>query len=235
MDLWAMRGHCVICGRGLRLAGRPEVFLPYPHLPSGVKRFLAASSQKPLTALQWVCKKHCMPSLTVDAHPQRDLIIKLRAAGKPLSEISSSIQPYVSRNSLGRFFQRIAIAASMKQSLSATSLIEHKEVSAVELASALSSVDPLRARLEKRYADIDAGIATIGDYDIKSHPGATLAQLVSADAKLMDLQAKIEGRYDQATTKIAISISMGPQQPGPRPAAQIPDAVQFIDDPSTDS
>lgn len=164
-------------------------------------------------------------SLAVDLHPQKDEIIRLRAEGKTLPEISRAIKPYVSREALGRFFTRLSIATNLLHNKQRAGNNTHLAVSPLDVAAALPSVDRYRERLDAHYSVVDQQLAK-GDLAPKD-----AAVLVSAGVKAMELDARLEGRFDQPATQISITVNLSPAADTPArriEPAQV-EGVSFVD------
>lgn len=140
------------------------------------------------------------PISSIESHPQRSLIIDAIASGRPLTEVASWTAPPVHRAALSRFKTRALAehAERVRTAKAAISLqrtqdsqVDHQAVTAIALATA---IDPFAQRCLHHQGTIDKAIAAT-----EAGTGRdTIASLIGADVRSLELYAKLAGRLDQA-------------------------------------
>lgn len=147
-----------------------------------------------------------MPGFAVDSHPQRAKIIDMLLQGRSCESISSSIHPRIGHTSIWRYRRyksdnELRNAIQIMENTGMTSvmptttaqpggIVANAPASAAELARVM-----LTSRISSNYHKIDTLIA--------DESGANAAALLNADARQMELHAKITGvLQDQATINV---------------------------------
>jgi hypothetical protein len=138
-------------------------------------------------------------------HPQLNKIIDLAIEGKSARWIAAAIDPPVSERMLQRYVRRVVIPAAMRKAQTDKTIIDTKIENATAGATEASgrAMEPARAAviahptvqaLETRLIDTAKMIATA----VKKEDLGGFASAVNAEARLLDMQAKIAGLYGQA-------------------------------------
>lgn len=147
------------------------------------------------------------------------------ACNRPYREIALWADPPVTTMALSRY-KRSATAHISAVIAKANAAITNNDghltpsvMSAVTQAALLTASDPLLARISKHQATADAEIASA------SGDGRTVAALIGADLRGIELTARLTGRLDSGAAAVTVNLVC----PAPAPVATESDDVVTID------
>jgi 2-phospho-L-lactate guanylyltransferase (CobY/MobA/RfbA family) len=149
------------------------------------------------------------PNSTVDCHPDRQKIIDAILAGKSLDFIAASVNPPLNRFAIWRYAKN-HVAPALQKSLTVAKELHRKglveltpddirELPAAQVATRASLMaEPILARVRAHQETLDDAInGAMAEGDARS-----IAALVGADLKGLELQGRLNGALSEGQTTI---------------------------------
>lgn len=150
----------------------------------------------------------------IEKHPQYSEICKRLTEGERCTVVAKSLDPPVSSETLSRFRK-----AKLFPALEAAAALRMKDKEA-EFAGAVVQSDYFLARVERKESRLEKAM----ELALSTFQLDTLARLDSADTRVLELRAKLEGRLESAGKESQKVIVVMPT-PDPRMIFEEPEVI----------